>query len=100
MFDRGRRAGSLRRQQSTETTDLIWITMPDALFHSFAANTLMSAISQYGLVAYILERLSNGTIDKIRSVEKPENGIALDVKVDGKWYHLTMSYDSKGDYHV
>jgi len=58
----------------------------------------MRAACEFNFVNYIFERLNDGTVDNVEKTEVREDGFELNVKVDGKWYHISVFFSPKGDY--
>lgn len=99
-FDRGRRSSSLRREQLGEAANPTRVTVPlsKAFLLSSLTGSVIKAACEFNLIDYIFERLSDGTIDAMERTEVHEDGFELEVKVDGKWYYISVVFTPKGDY--
>jgi len=99
-FDGGRHPDSLRGEQSGEAVNptRVTIPLPEAFLLSSLTGSIIRAASEFNLINYLFDRLNEGTVDKVEKTEIDEHGFELDVKVDGKWYHISVHFSPKGDY--
>ena len=101
-FDRGRHPDSLRREQLGEAADPTRVTVPlsEAFLLSSMTGNVIRAACEFNLINYVFDRLNEGTVDKVEKTMARDDGFELDVKVDGKWYHISIFFSPAGDYNA
>jgi hypothetical protein len=58
---------------------------------------MLRAAVEFNLIDYIFDRLNEGTVDRVERTEVRDTGFDVDVKIDGKWYHISVFFTPRGE---